>query len=437
MGAEALGRRLLGEVEEARLDEVLRSVSLSAQPELSEEGPFGIRPLDRLLRLFEQQQQQQQQQQPVARQQHDPGSPPPGQPQRPRTATTGAPKPPPIIELTSANPGAGKTQLLYLLITHAILPRTYDGIPLSSSSSGHAGAVVVVDADNRFCAARLAAVARSHVLRRSSAQKKKLDSAAIDALITASLAHVHVLQPQSHAALLAALRALPAYLFAKGEGLLHGSACRPLRAVFVDSVSAFFWPLRAVEDDARVLISSGDMSGGESGKSGRSSTTTSEAYAALARELRGLSARFGCVVVTTSVASASPFASSASSSSSSSERHRHHPALRPLLPASWHAAAAGGLLHLGVERVRVRGFAPAMSVAEARAERGQRQSVVEEGRFGVWVDGWGAEAWPRGLWEGLGAMEGRGRWGFYVRGDGVVVEGEEDGGEGEEGVVEI
>ncbi|KAB2568729.1 hypothetical protein DBV05_g12595 [Lasiodiplodia theobromae] len=429
MGAEALGRRLLGEVEEARLDEVLRSVSLSAQPELGEEGPFGIRPLDRLLRLFEQQQQQ-----PPARQQHDPGSPPLGQPRATTTTTAAAPKPPPIIELTSANPGAGKTQLLYLLITHAILPRTYDGIPLSS---GHAGAVVIVDTDNRFCAARLAAVARSHVWRRAQKQKKKLDPAVVNALITASLAHVHVLQPQSHAALLAALRALPAYLFAKGEGLLHGSACRPLRAVFVDSVSAFFWSLRAAEDDARVLISSGDMSGGESGKSGRSSTTTSEAYAALARELRGLSARFGCVVVTTSVASASPFASSASSSSSSSERHRHHPALRPLLPASWHAAAAGGLLRLGVERVRVRGFAPAMSVAEARAERGQRQSVVEEGRFGVWVDGWGAEAWPRGLWEGLGAMEGRGRWGFYVRGDGVVVEGEEDGGEGEEGVVEI
>lgn len=387
----------------------------------SEEGRFGIHPLDRLLRLFEQQQQQ-----PPARQQHDPGSPPPGQAQRPPVTTTAVP---PIIELTSANPGAGKTQLLYLLITHAILPRTYDGIPLSTS---HAGAVVVVDADNRFCAARLAAVARSHIWRRSRAQKRKLDPTAIETLITASLAHVHVLQPQSHAALLAALRALPAYLFARSEGLLHGSACRPLRGVFVDSVSAFFWPLRAVEDDARVLISSGGgMSGGESG---RSSTTTSEAYAALAKELRGLSARFGCVVVATSVASASPFASSAASSASS-ERHHRHPALRPLLPASWHAA--GGLLRLGVERVRVRGFAPAMSVAEARAERGQRQGVVEEGRFGVWVDGWGAEAWPRGLWEGLGALEGRGRWRFYVRGDEVVVEGEEEGAEGEEGVVDI
>ncbi|KAF9630204.1 hypothetical protein BFW01_g385 [Lasiodiplodia theobromae] len=189
MGAEALGRRLLGEVEEARLDEVLRSVSLSAQPELGEEGPFGIRPLDRLLRLFEQQQQQ-----PPARQQHDPGSPPLGQPRATTTTTAAAPKPPPIIELTSANPGAGKTQLLYLLITHAILPRTYDGIlprtydgiPLSS---GHAGAVVIVDTDNRFCAARLAAVARSHVWRRAQKQKKKLDPAVVNALITASLAH--------------------------------------------------------------------------------------------------------------------------------------------------------------------------------------------------------------------------------------------------------
>ncbi|OJD34113.1 rad51 family dna repair protein [Diplodia corticola] len=443
MAAQVLGRRLLGEVEEARLDEVFNSVRLFTHPEPSE-ARFGIPPLDRLLRLFEQSHSRY----------HDPGSPPLDQAQRHRPTPT-----PPLIELTSAGPGAGKTQLLYLITALAILPRAYASIDLQ----GKASAIVVVDTDGHFSVSRLATVAKGHIARccRRHAQQQQqqrrhhdgiepdnnddgdddnrhplIKPAAVDSIIAAALTHVHILQPQSQAALLDALRALPTYLFSRSTTSTttyhHSSAHRPLHSILLDSASAFFWPLRAAEDDAR-LANATTTTTTTTTTTPTPPPTTASSYTALARTLLTLRTQLNCAIVATTVAS--------SSSAPPHSRHHVDPSsyssnLKPLLPATWPATFAPSL-RLGVGRAAVRGFAPAMSVAEARRERGLRQGVVERGRCGVWVEGSSATAdqLVRG-YVCSGPIMGAEGWVVDVRGDGVVVvvgEEEEGGGGGSGG----
>lgn len=350
----------------------------SAHPDLSS-SRFGIRPLDRLLHLFQQHAVQPLQQSTA-------------QPPKKRTSQKL-----PIIELTSLGPGQGKTHLLYLITALAILPRHYDGIPLH----GKASAVIILDTDNRFSVPRLARVAHHHITRccvhHHGAQPTAI---ATDALLAAALAHVHLLRPQSHAALLTALRALPAFLASR----TNPSSRRPLHSVLLDSASAFFWPLRAAADASRTASIGAQHPA--------SPFSAADAYAALATELGVLSARLDVAVVVTAVA--------ASQSGGG---------LRPLLPPAFTGCAT---LRLVVAREAVRPFALGMSVGEARAERSQRQGVVEKGVFGVRVDWWGRGGWGRVVEEALEG--GMGRWGMVVRGEGVWVledeEGEGDGGGG-------
>lgn len=349
----------------------------SAHPELNS-SRFGIRPLDRLLHLFQQHAVQPLQQSTA-------------QPPKNRT-----PQKCPIIELTSLGPGQGKTHLLYLITALAVLPRHYDGIPLH----GKASAVIILDTDNRFSVPRLARVAHHHITRCCGHHGAQPAAIATDALLAATLAHVHLLRPQSHAALLAALRALPAFLASRA----NPSSRRPLHSVLLDSASAFFWPLRAAAD-ARRTASIG-------AQHPAASASAADAYAALAHELGALSARLDVAVVVTTVGA--------------SQRGGE---VKPLLPAAFTNVAT---LRLVVAREAVRPFALRMIVGEARVERSQRQGVVEKGVFGVRVDGWGRGGWGRAVEEALEG--GMGRWGLVVRGEGVWVledeEGEGDGGGG-------
>ncbi|GME45485.1 Cytochrome P450 [Neofusicoccum parvum] len=283
----------------------------------------------------------------------------------------------------------GGTQLLYLITAIAVLPRAYDGVDLQ----GQASAVVVIDTDGRFLASRLAQVARGHISSciqhhatgatgRPDEQQPSITAAHVDSLIAASLAHVHVLQPQSQAALLATLRALPAYLFSPTS---HHSAHRPLHSILLDSASAFFWPTRAQEDESRTT-NIGTAAAPRANHLPGADTTASDAYAALSRELHALQKRFGCAVIATTVSVPSKTSSHNAGPHSSSL-----PTLRPLLPASWTGSFPA--LRLAVARDAVQPFAPAMSVQEAVRERAQRQEVVQRGKGSVWVDGWGSDAW--------------------------------------------
>jgi hypothetical protein len=173
-----------------------------------------------------------------------------------------------VVEITGRS-CSGKTHLLYHIAAMGVLPRAV---------GGQEAAVVVLDADGRFDVSRLAQIMRSHIqdstLLRSArddpttsvtaataatsgsaswdpgtSETRQCDAA--DALIRASLVHVHVFRPQSAASLLATVESIPAYLLAQPSGKTtrpamplppqHYSANRRLHAILLDSASAFYW----------------------------------------------------------------------------------------------------------------------------------------------------------------------------------------------------
>lgn len=183
----------------------------------------------------------------------------------------------PVVEVTAASMGAGKTQLLYHIAAQTVLPSTY-GI------SGKGAAALVFDCDGRFDTVRLRAVMRGHVIRclrgASTTSTTTDDDDEVAARVVAeALPHVHVLRPSSTQDLIDRLDA------ARDEFLApeHPSAHRHLGVIIVDSLMAYYW------DDVR------------SGRDWDTGTETGHLplYQALVTALRRTSARFGAVVVAT------------------------------------------------------------------------------------------------------------------------------------------
>ncbi|KAF2092233.1 hypothetical protein K490DRAFT_61674 [Saccharata proteae CBS 121410] len=405
MSAEGLGRRLLGEVEEATLDEVLRSLQGLNDPEPSSQ--LGILQIDRLLHLFQNSAiaPAQPQEHPIEADSTLPRRLPPAA----KASKSGSKAP--VVELTSISPGAGKTHLLYLITAIAILPALYSGIELQGKHS----AAVVYDTDGRFDVARLAQIMKHYIITCAKQQHQHLadqDDAHIANLLHSSLTHLHILRPQSQSALLASLATLPAYLF---NARAHHSTHRPLHALILDSASAFYWPVKAAEETSR-LAQPQDQNGTENEEKlhpASSSPTASESYATLSRTLRKLQRQLSCTVIVTSTSM--PYTHPNTSATLL-------PTLRPLLPPSWTLFPT---LRLAVARAAVPPFAPGMSVEDAGRERRDRQGVVQRGVFGAWVDGWGADLWSGRVREGLRRVEGGGGFEFVIDGVEVAIRGRE------------
>lgn len=257
------------------------------------------------------------------------------------------PKGPPIshvLELVSPPAthhasSAGKSSLVYLIITHAVLPPVFSGIPLD----GHAAAVVLIDPLRHFSAARLAQVMLQHIAAAFKQHGKKNLFTTADTkrevltLIKRSLTHLHILHPPTWDALLANLRSLPDYLF---DTQRHQSMHRRIHSIIIEDLSIFAFPLRSAHTGA--------------------SNPLTTASARLTSALSRLATQLSCAVVVTGV-SATPTA------------------YRPPLPTSWPQALS--VTRLAVRRVEVRRFAPGVSVEEAEAGREQRWEVVSRGRF--------------------------------------------------------
>ncbi|KAJ9654810.1 hypothetical protein H2201_008935 [Coniosporium apollinis] len=402
MSAENLGRRLLGEVHEESLDELLHS--LRAFHNADTQLQIGIPPLDRLLHAF---------QHPTITAQHQHVSDRSSSPSHHSPAQLRARKhesKPPIVELTSTTPGSGKTHLLYLTTIHAILPVTHASIMLHGFSS----AVIILDTDNRFNIPRLADILKAHVVACQQAQQKPaLEDQDLENLIQGCLKHVHVYRPQSTGSLLATLNAIPTYLFNAGA---HHSSHRRLHSIILDSASAFYWPMRAEEELAKLGRQLHEPSDVDAPNAVLSTMTTP--WTQLSRHLRRLQQMFDCAILFATVSlSPSPAPSLTPSS------RRDIPSLRPALPGPMAHLAT---LRLVLARAAVPPFAPGMAVQDALGERGKRQEVVQRGRFWASVNGWDREAWGREVVDGLRRM-GWG-FGFRVMGEGVVLEGAEDPG---------
>ena len=198
----------------------------------------------------------------------------------------------PFIEITSDRPGSGKTHILYHIITIAILPSHFNGVPLN----GKNGTVVFLDSDLRFDVCRLSQVIRSYVVQCSmvdntvqssdlSVRQNRIVSTDLDILVGELLKHVHVIQQWSMGGLLESLEKLPHYLLVNSN---HCSAKRHLHSILIDSASAFYWESRMKNDEK------GDIAALDTGMS-----YTKTSYLKLARLLHRLQATFACIVVAT------------------------------------------------------------------------------------------------------------------------------------------
>ena len=277
------------------------------------------------------------------------GSPSPGPQGRspssdPSLRPSGRPATSPAPAISINGPScSGKTQLLYYVTSVCVLPDSFDGVPLHGLES----AVVVLDTDGRFSATRLRTVMRHYITTywRSSRDEALESSQAaltqLGQLLQAALAHVYVFRPASTEGLLATIASIPAYVF--GARAARHSHARVVAAVLLDSAAAFGAQDRHLANH--------------------------QARLELTRALQGLQRAFSCAVIATSRASHSYSAGAASEP--------------PGYASAWTALFS---LRLRTARDVVPKFGPGMSVQEARRDRDSRQSVVDAGGFGCWVD---------------------------------------------------
>lgn len=294
-----------------------------------------------------------------------------------------------MIELTSTSPCSGATQLLYHIAAISVLPPTFD----STALQGKGGAVVLLDNAGTFDVQRLQQIMRHHIqhhlpssstgpVRMGASREADTDT---DALIRASLQHVHVFRPTSSTSLLATLHALPSYLLSPTA---HLSGARHLQALLIDDIGAFVWLDRA--ELAAYPAPNPDLNASTS----KQPTPLAQHYHSLTIALHALQSLLPCPIIATNRALLAPSPSSASSRSP----------IRPHLPFAWTSFVT---LRLIVERVPVPKFRESLSVAGAWREGGARREAVERGERVVRVDWWGWEGWRAGVREGL-EREGEG-----------------------------
>ena len=293
------------------------------------------------------------------------------------------PRKPPIIEITS-RPGQGKTQLLYFLITIAVLPATDPSSEITLG--GQNSAVIFLDTDGRFDVSRLAQIMQLYISIHRASQDNKLgrqdrysaqEVIADDndaALIRTSLEHVHVCAPQSLESLLATLDTLGTYLSGFDEQL---SASRCLSAIILDSASAFYWQERRRVEDAKLPIHLQTID--PSFTEAEIKDPPINPYAQLRQSLSTLSKDYLCPVIVTT---------------RSNNRHvisrPSEPAVPPELPLPWPTFPT---LRLHVMRWTVDKYPPIHSVQEALRDKMTRQGVVRRGRYEISLNYWASDTW--------------------------------------------
>ncbi|PGH30728.1 hypothetical protein GX50_06490 [[Emmonsia] crescens] len=384
---EAHGERLLREVREENLAELLHTVHhLHAVPPTSPQyAPLGIKPLDDILRVFH-----------------------PSPPHASITsaspyateaaAATHIPRQP-VLEITSPSSADGKSHLLYYITALAILPDTYHNIILRGRNS----AIVFLDTDCRFDAVRLREVTRGIVLERAVEQGILLPAAGsnsghgnededLNKMLHTALSHVHVFRPQSSASLLATIRSIEPYLLhgtAEGHNK-HESHYRPLHAILLDSASAFYWQDRHEMEVLSIPGVREERARARAPNDNDNDTPPSQLPHQIIHALRALQHTFSCPLIFTTwgLLRATPHASSRrhiSHAPATTPLYKpHRPSFRPHLPRPWPSFPTCRII---VQRDVVRPFAPFLTMDEVKGEARERQAVVRRGRVVGWVDG--------------------------------------------------
>lgn len=309
----------------------------------------------------------------------------------------------PVVEITSPASGDGKTSLLYYITALATLPVQY---------GGKGGAVIYIDADHRFSAARLRDVALSYLRKRRTddlfVDESNLD---LDVVVEESLLHVHVFRPKSSQSLLATVQSLEGYLL---DTARHKSGEREVRGVVLDSASAFYWQDRR---EAEILSIPGALEeirkkAAAAAAGGGDARILPRPVMGIAQDtvktLRKLQDTFYCPVYYTVCGHHRVQRQNRGGMSMMS--------FKPFLPRPWPGFPT---LRLVVRRDPVRPFVPYISPDQAQEEAGHRQEVVERGKFSGWIDPFGKEEWPAHIIESTDSLDGKGGFSFTVTEEGV------------------
>ncbi|KAL3482193.1 hypothetical protein BJX99DRAFT_83056 [Aspergillus californicus] len=320
----------------------------------------------------------------------------------------------PVLEIASTSSAAGKSQMLYYMAAMTVLPAKVNGVPLNGLDS----AVVFIDTDNRFDSERLRTVARGMVQSRLQTSDAPFSDAtshgSIEAMLVTSLQHVHIFRPQSSLALLATLQCLDTYLL---DIRRHISASRPLRAVIIDSATAFLWQDKLQDEIARTEDIGRPTAEIEQERLRKESFYLADIYADLVACLKRLQHVFDCSVIYTTTSFSGRSIEKASAPYGSynplDTAFLTIPSFRSPLPPPWGLFPT---LRLVLQRDMVRPFSPGVTMSDARNDAPRRQEVVMRGEFLGSVNGWRREDWPRRLLEELKRRDGGGfafRVGLY------------------------
>ncbi|KAL1310654.1 hypothetical protein AAFC00_000922 [Neodothiora populina] len=400
MSAEDLGKRLLGEVVEERLDELLSTLRFLQDPK--SQYHVGISQIDHVLDVIHasdhpaarlRTQHQHRGHQPdhsrvIVGDDDDESNPRLSNllfrslaPGLSTSAAAGrrARHLPPLIELTSPSPNDGKTQLLYYFIAVQTLPTRMHNKTISLKGQGNS--VVYIDTESRFSVHRVVEVMRCHIEGRirewySSSTRdnddnetKKVETmksrptvGEIESVIEEALRHVHVFQPQSLDSLLATLEAIPAYLFPSSSSFSstirrtndtretqpppHFSHNRKLGFLALDSASSFYWQDKAAQEGEEEE---------DEGPEARQSKSKKKGYTDLALSLHEVSTRLHAPVIYTTWNLSRTSSSRLSSSSSHTSS----------LLATGSITAQQPFIFLSIHRRPVRKFPLGLSIEEA------------------------------------------------------------------------
>ena len=272
----------------------------------------------------------------------------------------------PVIELTGATPSSGKTQLLHHIIATTLLPKAYKHSPFG----GKQAAVALLDLSSNYSILRLQSVLEGRLSACLSASDDSIQG--YETLVHDSLQHLHIFRPQSHRCLLATIAALPAYFLSNPTS--HYSANRPLGAIVINNLSAFFWQDRQdAEEQKDAALEEPDITALD-----KAHSLFLTRYRSLVNSLRQVQRLFDCPIIATDWALATPVYSSDGSS------------LRPHLPGIWNKFCT---VNIVLQRNPVTKFGPGMSVEEVLAEKEQRQDAVDRSGFSGWVNCWHSELW--------------------------------------------
>lgn len=236
---------------------------------------------------------------------------------------------------------------------------------LPTTHHGHGAAVIWLDTDGRFDAARVRVVMQRILQTQGNVTVDDTGD-----LLSEALQHIHVFRPVSSAALLATLRSIPEYLLTcHDDGRTgqpqHYSRNRRVHSLVLDSATAFLWqdrwaaalariPGGAEDERERSHFATGDNASDGTGRGGN-------LHADIVTWLREFQEQFSCMLLYTTTMTTG----------------------RSGLPYPWPVLP---VLRVMVRRDAVQRFGGEMSVEAARADAEARQSVVRRGRCSGWVD---------------------------------------------------